>query len=262
MWQDFFEEEIVKEASVQAKRKAEAIKLRRMNGQFMDYSKRNSGGAGDNRSKALLSLENKTTPFVGGNGSVIPYRKSEVVNGFKFNPINNQYRRNLAANQLAKGNAIGSNNIELNKLQYPSAGGVYINNPNFEGYSDTRLSNLETNQLAKGNATGGKNIVLRRPQYPSTVGAYINNPNFGGYSDPRLSSGGNAGFSPWMIGAGTLGLGALGLGAYGLSHLGGDAEDVVLPQQNDISEITNNPYAMGALGVGAAGLGYGLARKK
>ena len=218
MWQDFFEEEIVKEASVQAKQKAEAIKLRRMNGQFMDYSKRNSGGAGDNRSKALLSLENKTTPFVGGNGSVIPYRESEVVNGFKFNPIKNQYRRNLAANQLAKGNAIGSKNIELNRLQYPSAGGVYINNPNFEGYSD-----------------------------------------------PRLSSGGNARFSPWMMGAGALGLGALGLGAYGLSHLGGDAGDVVpaaLPQQNDISEITNNPYAMGALGLGAAGLGYGLARKK
>ena len=124
---------------------------------------------------------------------------------------------------------------------------------------------MATNQFVKGNAIGSKNIDLSRLQSPSIGAVFRNNPNFKGYSDPQLRAGGKSGFSPWMIGAGALGLGALGLGAYGLSHLGGDGVDVVppvLPQQNDMNGITSNPYAMGALGAGAAGLGYGLMRRR
>ena len=257
-WIDSFLEEdyIIKEASGQAKGKAEEIKKRRSENIKMDFSRRDAGGAGVNRKAQQMALiENKATPFH-GNNQLVTSRIPANINGYQFNPIRNQYRRSMVTGQLGRPTPGVSNGIgNLRKM-------------------DASSSMWDVNSLR-----GYENRQLGRPTPGVSNG--IGDLRRIGYDGSGAGAGApSKGINPWLIGAG---IGALGLGALGpgVEHfLGGEAgpshEEILQSAQvdrmNQIAQMEaeraaasggfNNPYMMGAAGLGAAGLGYGMARKR
>lgn len=256
MWCDFFKEEIVKESSRQAKGMAEEIKKRRSENTRMDFGRRDAGGAGINRKAQQMALiENKATPFHGNNQLVVS-RNPANINGNQFNPIINQNRRSMVTGQLGRPTPGVSDGTR--RIGYGGAGAV----------GEPRVEVIGTGKRTRTRA--GDDI-----SDAELVGARARARAGAGVRAGARAGAPSRGINPWLIGAG-LGAGALGLGA---EHFFGEDspshEEILQSAQTDrMNQIAQmnaeraaatdqyNPYVIGATGLGAAGLGYGMTRRR
>ena len=282
MWCDYFKEEIVKEASRQAKGKAEEIKKRRSENTSMNFSRRDAGGAGINRKAQQMALiENKATPFQ-GNNQPLASRNPANINGYQFNPIRNQYRRSMVTGQLGRPTPGVSNGIgNLSRMDVSSgtwdtnssrarAGAGSVGEPRVEVMGTGRARA----RTRAGDDISDAELVVARARARAGAG-------MGAGAGAGIGAGAGApsrGINPWLIGAGALGLGAgaLGLGAEHFFGEDGPSHEEILQsaqtdRMNQIAQMNAeraaatgqyNPYVMGAAGLGAAGLGYGMSRRR
>lgn len=219
-WKSSYTEEeleIIKEASTQAKNRADEIKKRREAGTQMNYEKRDAGGSGANRAQQankipLLGYDK----FHGGN-QLTPMSPA-TIDGYRHNPIANQYRRKMVANQF---NGAGAR----------IAAGDRVN-----------LSNLGRMNIANNGSiwdgTGGKSRLdsFNRPALSVNGSGLPVNGSGSGFNGKRTGLG---------I-AGLAGIAGLGLGAYGLyNYFKGEGSDGT-PAQSDIHTMSNyDDYANG-----------------
>lgn len=216
-WKNGYTEEeleIIKEASTQAKNRADEIKKRREAGTQMNYEKRDAGGSGVNRAQQANKIPMLGYDKFHGGNQLTPTSPANI-DGNRHNPIANQYRRKMVANQL---NGAGAG----------IAAGDRVN------LSDLGRMNIANNG-STWDGTGGKSRL-------------------DSFNKPALSvNGSGSGFNGKRTGlgiAGLAGIAGLGLGAYGLYNYFKGEGSGNTPAGNESQFSDNSDYSSYVNGTG------------